>query len=202
MSLVSLPPSPSCITLKVAVIGELGVGKTSLIHRICGGEFNEDEESTIGASYRSVCRDACRIEFWDTAGQERYRSLIGLYLRGVHVIWIVTSVDKKVDAASSFDAPWRKYIERANVTDAVLIHVYSKGDLVHKQETLHPGCIVTSARNSIGLDTLLKVTTERGRDVFDDRLILRDTTTDDFVVVSELNCNKAARVTCVGGRCG
>ena len=162
-------PSSTLATAKVVILGDLGVGKTSLIQRICGNGFSEAEESTIGASYRSVSYGDCRLDFWDTAGQERYRSLVGLYLRGVHVIWVVTPVNAKDTENRPFYEPWSRVIDRAQAHDAVRLHVYSKGDMDHKKDQLHKGCIVTSARDNIGIEELLKLTTECGRRVYMER---------------------------------
>jgi GTPase SAR1 family protein len=61
--------------VKVCVIGDTDVGKTSLSTRYCHGEFPEISTPTIGASFlqRRVTFDNVEIslQIWDTAGQER-----------------------------------------------------------------------------------------------------------------------------------
>ena len=67
------------LEVKVCIIGDTDVGKTSLSMRYCHGEFPENATPTIGASFlqRRVAVDGTEIslQIWDTAGQERFRSM-------------------------------------------------------------------------------------------------------------------------------
>jgi small GTP-binding protein len=72
--------------VKVCIIGDTDVGKTSLSTRYCHGEFPNNSTPTIGASFlqRRVMVDNAEIslQIWDTAGQERFRSMAPMYYRG------------------------------------------------------------------------------------------------------------------------
>lgn len=72
--------------IKVCIIGDTDVGKTSLSMRYCHGEFPENSTPTIGASFlqRRVVQSGTEInlQIWDTAGQERFRSMAPMYYRG------------------------------------------------------------------------------------------------------------------------
>lgn len=74
------------LEVKVCIIGDTDVGKTSLSTRYCHGEFPENSNPTIGASFlqRRVMIDGTEIslQIWDTAGQERFRSMAPMYYRG------------------------------------------------------------------------------------------------------------------------
>eukprot|EP01035_Chromulina_nebulosa_P019585 gene19585-25488_t len=74
------------LEIKVCIIGDTDVGKTSLSMRYCHGEFPENSTPTIGASFlqRRVMVDNTEIslQIWDTAGQERFRSMAPMYYRG------------------------------------------------------------------------------------------------------------------------
>ncbi len=76
----------SPIEVKVCIIGDTDVGKTSLSTRYCHGEFPDNSTPTIGASFlqRRVVVDNVEIslQIWDTAGQERFRSMAPMYYRG------------------------------------------------------------------------------------------------------------------------
>lgn len=76
----------SPIEIKVCIIGDTDVGKTSLSTRYCHGEFPNNSTPTIGASFlqRRVVVDNSEIslQIWDTAGQERFRSMAPMYYRG------------------------------------------------------------------------------------------------------------------------
>eukprot|EP01041_Mallomonas_annulata_P007477 gene7477-15305_t len=73
------------IEVKVCIIGDTDVGKTSLSMRYCHGEFPENSTPTIGASFlqRRVIVEGTEIslQIWDTAGQERFRSMAPMYYR-------------------------------------------------------------------------------------------------------------------------
>lgn len=71
---------------KVVLVGETGVGKTSLIHTYIKGYFSTSVDSTIGAGFFSTKVDDVRLDIWDTAGQERFNSMISLYTRGAKVV--------------------------------------------------------------------------------------------------------------------
>ncbi|KAG2685145.1 hypothetical protein I3760_10G111100 [Carya illinoinensis] len=61
------------------LLGDVGVGKSSLVLRFVKGQFIEFQESTIGAAFFSqtlaVNDETVKFEVWDTAGQEKYHSL-------------------------------------------------------------------------------------------------------------------------------
>ena len=63
----------------ICLLGEAGVGKTSLLTRFCDNSFKERYNNTIGVDFRVItlkCKNIIsKIHIWDTAGQERFRSL-------------------------------------------------------------------------------------------------------------------------------
>ncbi|XP_005097088.1 rab-like protein 2B [Aplysia californica] len=65
--------------VKVVVLGDMGVGKTSLVERFCLDRFRDSYNSTIGMKpYEKVIHAPdmeYKVYIWDTAGQERYRSV-------------------------------------------------------------------------------------------------------------------------------
>ena len=77
----------SCIksVRKVVIIGESGVGKSSLLVRHVNNEFEESHNVTIGGAFVQLLveigDDKITLDIWDTAGQEKYRSLMSLYFR-------------------------------------------------------------------------------------------------------------------------
>ncbi|TDH16537.1 hypothetical protein EPR50_G00020360 [Perca flavescens] len=86
-----------CRTFKVLVIGDSGVGKTCLTHRLCAGEFPRRVEATIGVDFRDLQLDVhgekIKLQLWDTAGQERFRkSMVQHYYRNVHAVLFIYDV--------------------------------------------------------------------------------------------------------------
>lgn len=90
-------------TLKILIIGESGVGKSSLLLRFTDDTFDPEQAATIGVDFKvktiSVDGNRCKLAIWDTAGQERFRTLTPSYYRGAQGVILVYDVSSK----SSFD---------------------------------------------------------------------------------------------------
>ena len=85
---------------KVVLIGESGVGKTSILLRYVSNEFNSQQFSTLGLSYvdKIILIDnnkKIKLEIWDTAGQEKFRALAKAYYRNIDVGILVYDVTNK-----------------------------------------------------------------------------------------------------------
>mmetsp|Transcript_13024 Transcript_13024/g.27561 ORF Transcript_13024/g.27561 Transcript_13024/m.27561 type:complete len:280 (+) Transcript_13024:363-1202(+) len=90
-------------TLKIVILGDSGVGKTSLMNRFSTGKFTGQYKATIGADFLSKDnvvvndnflnqRHLVTLQIWDTAGQERFQSLgVGFY-RGADACLLVYDV--------------------------------------------------------------------------------------------------------------
>ncbi|XP_062243664.1 ras-related protein Rab-33B-like [Platichthys flesus] len=96
-SLGSVSSQSRCRTFKVLVIGDSGVGKTCLTHRLCAGQFPSRVEATIGVDFRErpldVDGEILKLQLWDTAGQERFRkSMVQHYYRNVHAVLFIYDV--------------------------------------------------------------------------------------------------------------
>ena len=88
--------------IKFVMLGDISVGKTSLVTRYILDRFRPYTETTIGASYNTkglVLEDSKKIylDIWDTAGQERYRSLIPLYYRNADCVLLCVDLSKSID---------------------------------------------------------------------------------------------------------
>jgi small GTP-binding protein len=115
---------------KVVLVGDTGVGKTSIVIRYNQGKFLEDQPSTIGSAFirRPVGDESNRmmLSLWDTAGQERYRSLVPAYSRGSRVAIIVFDVSD----SATFDGldEWITHIQ-THVPSCQIVFAGSKCDL-------------------------------------------------------------------------
>ncbi|KAM7050869.1 ras-related protein Rab-36 isoform 5-T6 [Molossus nigricans] len=80
---------------KVVVVGDLYVGKTSLIHRFCKNVFDHDYKATIGVDFEierfEIAGIPYSLQIWDTAGQEKFKCIASAYYRGAQVI--ITAFD-------------------------------------------------------------------------------------------------------------
>ncbi|CAG5945408.1 unnamed protein product [Menidia menidia] len=107
-----------CRTFKVLVIGDSGVGKTCLTHRLCAGHFPARVEATIGVDFRERALDVdgerIKLQLWDTAGQERFRkSMVQHYYRNVHAVLFVYDVSRP--ASFSALAAWMEECRQNSV---------------------------------------------------------------------------------------
>jgi small GTP-binding protein len=101
------------VSRKVILLGNTGVGKTSLSHRLLFGAFDTLSTPTIGAAHGfkevKVGDKTVKITLWDTAGQEQFRAITPLFIRGAKVAIIVTAAN----AVDSFHAipTWLELLE-------------------------------------------------------------------------------------------
>jgi small GTP-binding protein len=89
--------------IKVLLVGDSGVGKSSLMLRFATGTFSEDISATIGIDFKVKTTDvidsktferkSVKMQIWDTAGQERFRTLTSSYYRGAHAVVLVYDVN-------------------------------------------------------------------------------------------------------------
>ncbi|KAK5118916.1 hypothetical protein LTR62_000127 [Meristemomyces frigidus] len=97
------------ILLKVIILGDSGVGKTSLMNQYVNKKFSASYKATIGADFltKEVLVDdrLVTMQLWDTAGQERFQSLGVAFYRGADCCVLVYDVKN----AKSFDTldSWR-----------------------------------------------------------------------------------------------
>jgi Ras-related protein Rab-8A len=84
---------------KILIIGDAGVGKSSLLLKFCDGTFPDKFITSIGGDYRdkviTVDGSKAKLQLWDTAGQERFRTITGSYYRGAHGVALCFDVGSK-----------------------------------------------------------------------------------------------------------
>ena len=79
-------PKVPTINFNTILIGDQGVGKTSILKRYVSKKFNNARIATSGVDFQQVkyesdAGEMCRVKVWDTAGQERYRQLTNSFFR-------------------------------------------------------------------------------------------------------------------------
>ncbi|XP_003390188.1 PREDICTED: ras-related protein Rab-23-like [Amphimedon queenslandica] len=119
------------VAIKVVVVGNGAVGKSSMIRRYCKGVYTQDYKKTIGVDFLEreieVDDDNVRLMVWDTAGQEEFDSITKAYYRGAQVCVLAFSTTDK----DSFDAieRWKNKVE-AECGAIVMVVVQNKIDLI------------------------------------------------------------------------
>jgi Ras-related protein Rab-23 len=122
-------------TMKIIVVGNGKVGKTTLTIKYVKGKFTSDYKKTLGVDFLNIKRYIKNIEkeiefyIWDTAGQDYYNSITKRYYKGADAALIVFAINDK----DSFDniISWydKIYQECDNIP---IILVMSKIDLKHE----------------------------------------------------------------------
>ena len=86
-------------TFKVMILGDSGVGKTSMLEQYVSKSFSGHYKVTIGSDFLSkdltLDGEKVKLQIWDTAGQEKYRSLSVAYYRGADACIFVYDVTDK-----------------------------------------------------------------------------------------------------------
>ncbi|KAJ3012520.1 Ras- protein Rab-5B, partial [Thoreauomyces humboldtii] len=119
------------IQVKLVLLGEAAVGKSSLVLRFVNNEFQENKEPTIGAAFLTQkCKlddKVIKFEIWDTAGQERFHSLAPMYYRNAQAAVVVYDITKpaSLDKAKS----WVTELKRQANPGIVIALVGNKLDL-------------------------------------------------------------------------
>ena len=87
------------LTYKIVVLGDFGVGKTSLVRRFVDNSFSEEYLSTIGVtmSRKQILNNNKTFStmiIWDTEGKTEYNAIFQQYLKGAKSFIIVTDISK------------------------------------------------------------------------------------------------------------
>ena len=114
---------------KIIFIGDIYVGKTSIINVLMGQKFNNEYEASIGVDFFSKTikykGKTIKLQIWDSAGQEKFRSLIPNYIRGSSLVFIVYDITNK----KSFDnlQTWIDFVN--NIENSNIVILGNKVDL-------------------------------------------------------------------------
>ncbi|KAI0094718.1 GTP-binding protein ypt5 [Irpex rosettiformis] len=134
------------VQVKLVLLGEAAVGKSSVVLRFVSNEFQANKEPTIGAAFLTQkCRledRVLRYEIWDTAGQERFHSLAPMYYRNAQAAVVVYDVTK----ASSLEKAktWVKELQRQANPNIVIALAGNKVDLVQPASAPSPTPVAES----------------------------------------------------------
>eukprot|EP01084_Bolivina_argentea_P320375 555860_1 len=149
------------LTVKLVLLGDSRVGKSSVVIRFVKNEFDQYKFPTIGATFLtqsvSVGDYLVKFEIWDTAGQEKYRSLAPLYYRGASAALVVYDITNR----ESFENA-RKWIEEVQTQEGshvVIGLAGNKVDLTGRKVTTEEGSQFAEEKNFIFFETSAKNST-------------------------------------------
>ena len=156
---------------KVVLLGESGVGKTSIISRFINDTFEEGLVTTTGASYAGkdmVFKDyqnqVIRFEIWDTAGQEKYRALAQIFYKDAAIAILVYDITSE-ESFEEIQKYWYTQLKESASKDIVIGLAANKCDLIDDEKVSEEkarefakeiGAVfkLTSACKSIGIEEL------------------------------------------------
>ena len=158
-------------SFKVVLVGESGVGKTSIITQFIDQTFQEDIQSTTGGTFstKSVVCDGGKVlkfEIWDTAGQEKYRSLTKMFYKDAKAVIMVYDVTRE-DSFEELQKYWYDQIKESSPANIILVIAANKSDLIEKEKVdegearnyakeINALYVSTSAKNSNGINNLFE----------------------------------------------
>ena len=129
------------IILKIAVLGDSGVGKTSLINQYVDNKFDEDYQPTLGVN---IVRKEVRIEkhnanvtlvLWDIAGQEKYEITRKMFFKGCKGALLVFDLTQE-NTFSNIQSKWLKDFKTFGENGGNFIIIGNKVDLENLRKIL------------------------------------------------------------------
>ena len=122
--------------IKVILVGETGVGKTNLINVTMDKDFNENEKSSLAASFsiKSMRVDSTiyNLYIWDTMGQERMKSLTQIFFKNSKIVILVYDITKNLSFLALEN--WHKEVKDILGNDIVIGVCGNKSDLFMEEE--------------------------------------------------------------------
>ena len=118
--------------VKLVLLGDVGVGKSSIIKRYIENQFKEDSSSTWNANFfeKEVKINGQKIilELWDTAGQEQFRSITQIFVKNSKIIILVYNITSK-ESFNSLNY-WYDFIIKELGPNVILGLAGNKNDLI------------------------------------------------------------------------
>ena len=115
---------------KLVFIGDSGVGKTAIISRFIKGIFENNYDSTNGATFankkieykdKKIC---LQFDIWDTAGQEKFRSLAKFFYKDAGIAILVYDITR-IESLNSLKNFWMKQLKNnsgSNISKKYIIY--------------------------------------------------------------------------------
>ena len=153
---------------KIILVGESGVGKTSIISQFVEHNFQESQGSTTGGTFSSKtvkCSNGkiLNYEIWDTAGQEKYRSITTMFYKDSNAVILVYDITR-ADSFNELKTYWIEQVKE-KADNVILGIAANKYDLIDNERVdeedarnfakeINAIFVTTSAKNSSGIDDL------------------------------------------------
>ena len=126
--------------IKICLLGDVSVGKTSIASRFCKNSFNENYINTIGGAYQQqniILNNGVKIKMhiWDTSGQDRFRSMTNLYYRDAQVA-ILTYDVTNMQSLESLTYWLKELKDKVDQENMILCLAGNKNDVDAKEKNV------------------------------------------------------------------
>jgi len=125
-------------SFKIVLLGESGVGKSSILYQYIDQIFKSDLPCSTGGAFSSKTfvygnNKTLQFDIWDTAGQERYRSLTKMFYKDAGSAILVYDVTKK-STFEEIKEYWLGEVREFGPSNLILVICANKTDLIDKEE--------------------------------------------------------------------
>ena len=158
------------ISCKVVLVGDSGVGKTSIINRYLNNKYNENVEITVASTYNYKVLNypkynkSISFDIWDTAGQEQYRSVAKSFYINAAIGIMVYDIRRK-PSFESIKEYWYEQMKESGEENMILGIAGNKCDLFTEEEVTEKevkkfaesiGAVfkLTSCKENVGINEL------------------------------------------------
>ena len=155
------------IRYKLVFVGDISVGKTSVMNRFINNNFSTDYDvkiinnnflqATIGVDFSTKTIEykgnSLKLQIWDSAGQERYKALIPSYVRGASIVFIIYDISNKNTFTNVIT--WINFIKQVNTDESFLVLCGNKIDLP-RQVSTNEGKVLAEKENLFFFETSAK----------------------------------------------
>ncbi len=165
-----------CESVKVVLLGDGTVGKTSIVQRFAFDRFNEDQATTMGAMFISKWLDfpalgfGVKFHIWDTAGQEQYHCMASIYYQDAAAAIVVFDVTRPETLEGI--KKWIEELKAKGPENIQIVIVGNKSDLVEQQkvniedakayaEKEKAEFLLTSAKAGFGINDIFTAIAEK-----------------------------------------
>ncbi|KAJ9446317.1 Ras-related protein Rab-1A [Diplonema papillatum] len=175
------------VLIKLVVVGDCSVGKSSLLRTLKGEAWVENQQPTVGVDFVMQTMDiggkVVKLQIWDTAGQEKFRALHNKFFRGAGAAAVVFDVTN-LDSFRSVKG-WAQEVRRHAGEPAMLL-VGNKADLCEKRAVSEEEVwdvvaslgfadyTETSAKTDRNVNEAFRTTAAKGLAVWSERKLIAD----------------------------
>ena len=155
--------------IKITLIGNSGVGKTSIINQYIDQTFDEANAATIGANYSEKVitknNKEYELNIWDTAGQEKFHAVGKHFYKDAYIVCLVYDITSQ-DSLVQLKEIWYPDIKKYGEKYTILAVVGNKSDLYENDnladenqakefaQSINATFMLTSAKTGDGIEKL------------------------------------------------